>query len=202
MGLFSGISNYLFGSDRVETQDTKQQAFNEQQIARQYQAREAQDYAHQLAMSQYLNRVIAGQTAPSVASTQLTAGLNQVQQAGNAAAAGGTGVNAGLNQYANIIGGGQLMAQTNQQVAQLKAQEQAAAAMQQGQLLSNMGARSGALQGANANLGLDYSQLLANQQTTNQAQQNKEQAAALQGIGAAGATVLGGPAAGAAVSRA
>jgi hypothetical protein len=82
-----------------------------------------QAYQGQVGLQQQLQRTIQGTGGPSVAEGQLVAGLGQVRSTENSEAAGATGANAALARQNAQLATGQAETETNQQAAQLRAQE-------------------------------------------------------------------------------
>lgn len=190
-GLFSGLSNFVFGDNTIPSLSIDEQVANQKRQAAEYQQREQQDYQRQVQMAQYLQRVIGGQ-APSVAQGQLAGGMDMAQRAAQSQAAGATGQNAGLARYGSIMAGGDLAAQTNQQAAQLRAQETAQAVQNTGQLTNSMGQRSALLGTGSTQAGLDYSKLGFGVAGANLDQENKENGAIMKAIGDAAAAYFSG----------
>ena len=190
-GLFSGLSNFLYGDNNIPSLGIDEAIAAQKRAEAEYKQREQQDYQRQVQLAQYLQRVISGQ-APSAAQGQLAMGMDQAQRASQSQAAGATGTNAGLARYGSIMAGGQLMADTNQDAAQLRAQEVAQAVNNTGQLTNSMGQRSGMMSTVAGNTGLDYSKLGFGVQGANLEQENKENASIMKGIGDAAALYFSG----------
>lgn len=88
-------------------------------------------------------------TAPSVAQGQLEAGLGQTRSALNSEAAGATGTNAALARETAMQATAGADANTNQQAAQLRAQEVQGAEQAQGTVLGQEAGEASGMYGAN-----------------------------------------------------
>ena len=128
------------------------------------------------ALSKHLNDVIAGQ-APSVAQAQLQEGLGQVRQQADSQASGASGANAGLARMTAIQAGGAAAAQVNQQAAELRAREQAAAVQNQGAVLGNIATQSAGMYGTNVTGAANFSNQ-AEQAAATQAQIDEQRSEA------------------------
>ena len=88
-----------------------------------YDQREAGAYGQEQTLANSLNAMASG-SGPTVAGNQLVAGQQQAAQQQLAQAAGSSGNNAALARMAAMGNTAQLQANTNQQMAQLRTQEQ------------------------------------------------------------------------------
>lgn len=98
------------------------------------QERERQAYLQQQQLAQQLRDIASGKT-PSVASTDLAAGLDQINRNASSMAAGARGNTGALARYGAMQAAAQAGAQTNQAAAIAAARERAAATAQLGGVL-------------------------------------------------------------------
>lgn len=101
-------------------------------------AKYAQVFSDQAELSRALDNTIRG-TAPSVAGTQLAAGVEAGTRAAESMAAGASGANAPAARIAAIQSGGQQSAEANAAAATLRAQEVAEAERTKAQVLHSAG---------------------------------------------------------------
>ena len=179
------LASYLFGVKPVDDSQARADAEAQRKLAAAYAAREGNAYAGQERLAQNLWSAVNG-TGPSVAGTQLQAGLDQTLANGNSMASGGSGANGALARYAAILGAGRAGAATNQQAAELAAQQTAQARAQLGGVTGAMAGESGGLeQSSNAN------DLAALGLASNIDEQNNKTNAAVAGTLISGAAGLG-----------
>ncbi|HXU03765.1 MAG TPA: hypothetical protein VN903_22520 [Polyangia bacterium] len=101
----------------------------------QAQAQQQQGFAGQSALVGNLNGVINGTAGPSVAQTQLGAGVGDIARSAISGAAGQTGESAALAHIQAMRTAGDAQAKANQDAAMLRAQETAAARATLGNVL-------------------------------------------------------------------
>lgn len=185
-GLLSGFVSDLIGVDNPSTDPYRRRADEASGQQQQYGAREAQNYGQEQSLAGHLGGVIAGTGGPSVAQTQLRAGLDQSNADAMAAGAGATGVNSVLARYQARQAQGEQGARLQQAAAMLRAQEVAQATEQLARLRAVMGQQSTGLYGANLQAMTGYDQMLAQLE-----QQNAQRDTMLGAAGLAGASQLG-----------
>lgn len=182
-GALSGLVGGILGVDNPSTvpyDSAAEEARRQRQI---YGAREAGNYAAESALAGNLGRTINGTAGPSVAQTQLRAGLDQSNADMLAAGAGSSGVNSVLARYQARQMAGEQAARMQQAAALLRAQEVAQAQQQLAALRAAMGNQTIQLYGGNANVGLGYDQLRAQLE-----QQNTQRDTVLGAAGLSGAS--------------
>jgi hypothetical protein len=187
MGLFTGLSNALFGVPPVSSAPYQVEAQQLQQGAGQYAGQEQGAVASQQQLADSLWNTINGR-GPSVADIQLQQALGQGLAQTQAAGAGATGQNAVLARFLASGAGSDYAAKAAQAAALLRAQEIQAAQGQYGQTEGNIASEGAGMYGRNLDTGLGYANI-ANQ--ANQANAQREQTAQNELLGAA-AGVAGG----------
>jgi hypothetical protein len=185
-GGLSGLVGGILGVNNPSTAPYGNSADEAKRQQLQYGAREAGNYNQEQSLASGLQSQINGTAGPSVAQTQLRAGLDQNNAAAMSAGAGSTGVNSVLARYQARQGQGEQGAMLQQQAAQLRAQEVAQYLQQLQQLHAAMGGQSIGLYGANMQAGLGYDQLKAQMD-----QQNAQRDTILGAAGLQGASQLG-----------
>lgn len=186
-GALSGLVSGLLGVDSPDTTGLGNEGNALRQARVGYGGREAENYRQEQGLASQLGSTIAGTAGPSVAQTQLRAGLDQNNASMLSAGAGSTGVNSVLARYQARQAAGEQAAQMQQQAALLRAQEVAAAQQQLAALRAAMAGQSIGLYGANLSGALNYDQLLAQMQQQNAQRDTVLGAAGLQGLSQLGA---------------
>jgi hypothetical protein len=124
------------------------------------QARYREVFSDQAELGRALDRTIRGD-APSVARTQLAAGVEAGTRAAESMAAGATGANAPLARYAAIQSAGQQSAEANAASAGLRAQEVTEAQRTKAGVLGQMGQEANTSAAINAQTGTAAGQTAA-----------------------------------------
>ncbi|HUG49868.1 MAG TPA: hypothetical protein VLZ78_02615 [Terrimesophilobacter sp.] len=193
MGVLSGLSDFLFGVDKLDTARETGEMARLQADSDAFKQREALDYAHQDAYARALEEVIAGNTM-SAAQRQFQANADQINRSVNSTVSGASGNTGALARYGAILSQGDALAQANQAAQVQQANEIAIARQMLGGAYANMGARSAALYGNVVNAGLGYDQIIAQKQMANQRADAAAQGALLGAGATLGASLIGGPA--------
>jgi len=191
-GGLSGLVSDVIGVDNPSTAPYGGSADDARRQQQLYGAREAQNYAGESGLAANLGRTINGTAGPSVAETQLRAGLDQTNADAMAAGAGASGVNSVLARYQARQMAGAAGAQMQQQAAMLRAQEVAQAQQQLAALRAAMAGQNVGLYGANLTAGLNYDQLRAALDQQNAQRNTILGAAGLSGLSSLGASYFGG----------
>ncbi len=166
-GALSDLTKGLLGVDNPDTSPYGASADAARQSQHDYATREGTNYRQENDLANYLRGGIAGTNGPSVAQTQLRAGLDQNNADMLAAGAGSSGVNSVLARYQARQAQGEQAARMQQAAALLRAQEVARYTQQLAGLRVAMGGQSMPLIGANMNQALNYDQLKAQQDQQN-----------------------------------
>lgn len=116
-------------------------------------------------LSRSLNDTIEGR-GPSVAQTQLEAGLGDIRHAQESEASGATGENGALAHMNAMVNTGQAQAQANQAASLLRAQEIAGAQRTQAGVLGNQASQAQGMYGANLSGASGFSAQAGNEATT------------------------------------